>query len=223
MAPSPTDTDERTETPFSTHIREATMRAHRDAERAEYVHRLMRGQLPLDGVIDLMAQHHAIYSVLERTGDLLRDDPIVGEFVGDELRRVPRIEADLAHLAGADWSERFVTRPSTSAYAGTIAATVRHPERFVAQHYTRLLGDLSGGQAIRRTLERHYGDGIAGGLTFYHFEIDDMDVYKDRYRSLLDHAPWSDAEREAFLDETRLAYRSNSAMFAELGDVWNHL
>ena len=206
--------------PFSARIREATMSAHRDAERSGYVHRLMRGQLPLDGVADLMVQHHAIYRSLERTGDVLTGDPVVGPFLGLELLRVPRIEADLRRLVGDDWPDRFEVRPATAAYAGNIAATAARPERFVAQHYTRIMGDLSGGQMIRRTLERHYSDRIEGSLTFYDFDIDDLDAYKDAYRARLDLAPWSDAERDAFIDETNRAYTSNSSVFGELDVAW---
>lgn len=208
-------------TPFSARIREATMSAHRDAERSGFVHSLMRGQLPLDGVIDLMVQHHAIYGALERTGDVLHADPVVGPFLGPELLRVPRIEADLRQLAGDDWADRFAVKDATAAYAGSIAATAGHPERFVAEHYTRIMGDLSGGQMIRRTLERHYGDALAGALTFYDFDIEDMDAYKDAYRSRLDLAPWSEAERDAFIDETNRAYTSNSAVFAEMNVSWS--
>ncbi len=208
------------DTPFSARIREATMTAHRDAERSSYVHRLMRGQLPIDGVADLMVQHHAIYTSLERTADVLDADPVVGAFLGPELLRVPRIEADLRHLVGDDWATRFGVRPATAEYAGMIAATAAHPERFAAQHYTRIMGDLSGGQMIRRTLERHYGDAIAGALSFYDFDIEDVDAYKDQYRTRLDLAPWSDAERDAFIDETNRAYSSNESVFGELDVAW---
>ncbi len=209
------------DTPFSARIRGATMAAHRDAERSRFVHQLMRGQLPLDGVADLMAQHHAIYTSLERTGAVLAADPVAGPFLGPELLRVPRIEDDLRCLAGEDWAERFPMRPATATYVGNIAATASHPERFVAQHYTRILGDLSGGQMIRRTLERHYGDAIAGALSFYDFDIDDVDAYKDDYRTLLDTTPWSDAQHDAFIDETNRAYTSNSSMFSALDAAWS--
>lgn len=206
---------------FSARIREATMSAHRDAERSSYVHRLMRGQLPIDGVADLMVQHLSIYGALERTAAALSADPVVSGFIGGaELLRVPRIEADLRNLVGSDWSERFVVHPATAAYAGNIAATAGHPERFIAQHYTRILGDLSGGQMISRTLTRHYGDEIAGALSFYEFDIDDMGAYKDAYRARLDGAPWSAAEQDAFIDETNRAYSANSAVFGELDVAW---
>lgn len=209
------------DSPFSARIREATMAAHRDAERSSFVHKLMRGQLPIDGVADLMAQHHAIYTGLERTGQVLAADPVAGPFLGPELVRVPRIEADLRAIAGDGWAQRFSMQPATAAYVGNIAATAAHPERFVAQHYTRIMGDLSGGQMIRRTLERHYGDAVAGALTFYDFDIDDVDAYKDAYRTRLDTAPWSDAQHDAFIDETNRAYTSNAAVFGALDVVWS--
>jgi heme oxygenase len=214
---STTETDAITDTPFSARIREATMAAHRAAERSSFVHRLMRGQLELDAVADLMAQHHAIYSALERTGDALSDDPVVSAFLGPELVRVPALEEDLSTLVGRGWAGRTRVLPATAGYAGDIASTVTVPERFVAHHYTRLLGDLSGGQMIRRTLERHYGDRVAGALTFYDFDgIEDLDAYKDAYRARLDGAPWDDAGRDAFIDEVNRAYTCNSDVFAAL-------
>ncbi len=210
------------DTTFSARIRAATMTAHRDAERSAYVHRLMRGQLPIAGVADLMVQHLSIYRALERTAAVLSGDPVVSGFVGGpELLRVPRIEADLQNLVGSDWAEQFVVHPATAVYAGNIAATAGHPERFVAQHYTRILGDLSGGQMISRTLVRHYGDALAGALSFYEFDIDDMAAYKDAYRSRLDEAPWSATEQDAFIDETNRAYHANAALFGELDIVWS--
>ncbi len=214
---STTETDALTDTPFSARIREATMSAHRAAERSSFVHRLMRGQLDLDAVADLVAQHHAIYTALERTGDALADDPVVAPFLGAELRRVPALESDLGSLVGDDWAGRTRVLPATTAYAEGISSTVTTPERFVAHHYTRLLGDLSGGQMIRRTLERHYGDRVDGALTFYDFDgVEDLDAYKEAYRARLDGAPWDDARRDAFIDEVNRAYECNSDVFLAL-------
>jgi heme oxygenase (biliverdin-producing, ferredoxin) len=202
---------------FSSQIREATSAAHRSAERSSFVHRMMRGQLDIDAFADLVAQHHTVYQALERTGDLLAEDPVVAAFLGPELRRVPSLESDLTVLFGGDWAHRVRLLPATSAYAGSIAATVTRPERFVANHYTRILGDLSGGQMIRRTLVKHYGPDIESALTFYDFrDIADLEAYRAAYRDRLDRAPWSDAGRAAFIDEVSRAYRCNSDVFAEL-------
>lgn len=88
----------------------------------------------------------------------------------------------------------------------------------MAHHYTRYLGDLSGGQYIgrqvRRTLDLAAGE---DGVRFYRFPGKPKS-YKDRYRELLDTAPWDAAEQEAVIGEVKAAYRLNAAVTAELGE-----
>ena len=57
---------------------------------------------------------------------------------------------------------------------------------FVAHHYTRYLGDLSGGQAIGRILDREFALG-GRRLAFYAFAaVPKPKPYKDAYRARLD-------------------------------------
>jgi heme oxygenase len=133
---------------------------------------------------------------------------------------VSALQADLGALAGPDWRGTVRELPATSAYVELIRASAEHPERFVAHHYTRLLGDLSGGQMIRRTLQRHYGDQVDGALSFYDLDrLGDLSEYKDAYRQRLDDAPWDEAQRAAAVDEANRAFAANAAVFAELGGV----
>ena len=72
---------------------------------------------------------------------------------------MPALEADLRHLIGADWRERIAPVPSTSAYAARIleAAEEGWAAGVIAHHYTRYLGDLSGGQMIARRVAKQHG------------------------------------------------------------------
>jgi heme oxygenase len=47
-------------------------------------------------------------------------------------------------------------------------------------------------------------------------EIVDPAAFKDGYRRLLDHAPWSEAGRDAMVDEVHRAYAFNVEVFASL-------
>ena len=70
------------------------------------------------------------------------------------------------------------------------------PERYLAHHYLRYLGDLSGGQAVAALVTRHYGI-PAEALSMYRFtELPKPKVFKDDYRELLDNAPLTDERRE---------------------------
>lgn len=77
------------------------------------------------------------------------DHPVAGPFVDEALRRLPAVEADLVSLAGADWRDELVPCAATVADRERMSEVcVASPERFVAHHYTRYMGDLLGGQMI---------------------------------------------------------------------------
>jgi heme oxygenase len=179
---------------------------------------LFDGRLPLAAYTEMVAQHHVAYTVLERAGDALAGHPVVGGFVDEALRRVPSLEADLTLLLGPDWRSRVVPSDATRAYCERMVRVgTAHPERFVAHHYTRYMGDLSGGQMIGRVARAAYGFGPGAGAAFYEFDdIDDPSQYKAGYRRRLDEAAWTDEERAALLDEVRVAYRLNTEVFDEL-------
>jgi heme oxygenase len=90
------------------------------------------------------------------------------------------------------------------------------PGGFVAHHYTRYLGDLSGGQFIGRLMARRFGF-ETNGIGFYLFQdIADPRAFKEVYRDQLDAAPWDAAEKERVIDEVLLAYRLNTELFDDL-------
>jgi heme oxygenase len=196
-------------------LRAGTRDAHRDAEGSSFVEELMAGRLAVDAYADLVAQHLSVYTALEAAGDLLRATGRDGGLFPPALRRVPTIAADLAALLGTGWRDRVRTLPATTAYAARIAQVGDEPARWAAHAYTRYLGDLSGGQVIRRVLGRTYG--LTAGTSFYEFdEIDKVKPFKDVYRERLDALPLTEAQRADAVDEARIAFAHNSAVFASL-------
>ena len=201
--------------PLSTALRQATMEVHERAHHSSFMGALLAGDLPLTHVALLVEQHRAIYGALEAASDALADDPVAGPFVIDELRRVPALRADLAALGST--SPRVL--PATRAYVARICSSIDDPPRFVAHHYTRYLGDLAGGQVVRKLLERTYG--ITGpGSSFYDFTaLGSPSKFRTRYRALLDAAPWGPAEHARVSGEAVHAFELNIAVFDELADA----
>lgn len=203
---------------FSEVIREATFSDHEQAAMSGFMTALFQRELPIDAYTSMVAQHWFAYVELERAGDQLADHPVAGAFVGEELHRVPSLEADLEHLLGPAWRERIAPSPSTTRYCERMAEVcVQHPEAFVAHHYTRYMGDLSGGQMIGRIAREAYSLESGAGAAFYEFPgIEDLGAYKDDYRRRLDEAAWTDEERERLLAEVVVAYRLNTEVFDDL-------
>lgn len=206
--------------PFSAAIRDATSAAHGDAEGSTFLADLTGGHRPLVDLARLAAQHLAIYRALEGANAAMATDPVAGRFVFAELDRVPALERDLASLLGPDWASRPESLPTaaTAAYAARITETAETwPAGWVAHHYTRYLGDLSGGLFIRRALEDRFAIDATSGTAFYDFPgIADPVAWKDDYRSRLDEAPWDDDERARIIDEVLDAYRWNTRVLVDL-------
>ncbi|WP_410636943.1 heme oxygenase (biliverdin-producing) [Amycolatopsis sp. lyj-346] len=202
--------------PFSATLRASTLEVHDRANYSTYMRALLGGELKQDGYTQLAIQYYFVYSAIEAASDAMAGDPVGGEFVFDELRRLPLLERDLAHLVGPDWRATISPLASTEAYVARVREASTWAGGYVAHHYTRYLGDIAGGQVIRRTLEKNYDVAEAGAL-FYHFDgIGSAPRFRDRYRAKLDTAPWDDTERARVIDETLVAFECNVAVFDEL-------
>ena len=200
--------------PLSVALREGTRDEHETAERSGFVEQLLAGRLDRAAYADLAAQQLVVYTALEAAGAQLEDD---GDLVFAELTRVPAIEKDLGHLYGADWRTQVRVLPATMLYADRLAQTADSLPKYAAHAYTRYLGDLSGGQIIKRMLQRHYGF-TSEGIAFYDFpQIHKLKPFKDVFRERLDALPLDDEARAAVVEEARLAFRLNADVFGELG------
>jgi len=203
--------------PFSQALRERTRTVHQESEGAVFMQDLMSGKGSRDDYIHLLSQHYFIYEALEEAAERMADDPVAALFITPKLTRLPAIEADLEFLIGPDWRDRIHPLPSTLRYTARVREVgTGWPGGFVAHHYTRYLGDLSGGQIIRTLLQRQYGF-ETNGVGFYLFtEIAKPKVFKDVYRAQLDAVDWDDEERDRVIAEVALAFRFNTELFDDL-------
>ena len=206
---------------FSAQLRAATWSEHQRAEDTAYLRALVAGEVDRAGYADMVAQHYFAYAVLEEAAALVRHDPIAGGFADERLARLPALEQDLAALLGPDWRTRIAPSASTRRYCDRMREVCFDwPAGFVAHHYTRYLGDLSGGQFLVRAIERRLGLDATTGTAFYDFSvIGDLGAFKAAYRDRLDNAPWPPAERARIVAETAIAYDLNSAVLVELGEA----
>lgn len=199
---------------LSVAMREGSMAQHKDAENSGFMSELLGGRVNEQGYLDYLFALRTVYEALEETGRSLSEDPAVAKVHDTALERLATIDADFAH-----WCAGRTPRVSAAAtaYAERIRGTSAWAPAYVAHHYTRYLGDLSGGQAIGRILDRTFG--MEGqGLSFYSFEtIEKPKVYKDGYRAALDAIELDDAGRARLIEEVQVAFRHNQALFEELG------
>ncbi|MGG7452605.1 heme oxygenase (biliverdin-producing) [Plantibacter sp. MPB07] len=203
--------------PFSQALRERTSSGHSSSEGADFMSDLMTGKGSKEDYIALVAQHFFIYEALEAAADRMRADAVAAPFISDKLTRLPAIVQDLEFLIGPDWREQITPLPTTARYVARINEVgAVWPGGFVAHHYTRYLGDLSGGQIIRTLMQRQFGFDT-NGVGFYLFgDIAKPREFKDTYREQLDAVPWDDEEQARVIDEVMVAYRFNTDLFRDL-------
>ncbi|WP_055695510.1 heme oxygenase (biliverdin-producing) [Streptomyces prasinopilosus] len=206
---------------FSTLIRTASHEQHVEAETSTFMSDLLGGRLGMDAYARYTEQLWFVYEALESGTERLAPDPVAGPFIRPELLRLPSLEQDLAHLRGPGWRTTLTALPATRAYAERVAhCAAEWPAGYVAHHYTRYLGDLSGGQIIRDRAERTWGFPRKGdGVRFYVFEgIRNPAAFKREYRELLDGVRADDLEKQRIVAECKRAFALNTAVFRALGE-----
>jgi len=200
---------------LSTAMREGSMAEHEAAEHSSFMSELMGGHLVEQAYADYLLRYRDVYDALETAVRSRLDDPAVAAVHDTALERLAAIDADLDHWAPG--VPRTTDSPAAAAYRARLEAATAWAPALVAHHYTRYLGDLSGGQAIGRILDRTYELGGAG-VAFYAFaEIPKPKPYKDAYRARLDALDLTPADKQRVVEEVKVAFRLNQAVFTELG------
>lgn len=199
---------------FAAEIRTATREAHEAAESAPFVQQLMAGSLQARDYVDLLLALEPVYEAMEEEFRAHADESSVALFDHRALDRHARIVHDLAGFGQQPRSRPLP--PVVADYVRTVHAAAASPQRLLAHHYTRYLGDLAGGQAIAARLRQHYALGPEV-LTFYDFSgLGDLVHYRRRYRDLLNLVPWSAAEKQEFIAESQAVFALNAAVFDAL-------
>ncbi|KMS66981.1 heme oxygenase [Streptomyces viridochromogenes] len=207
--------------PFSTLIRTASHEQHVEAETSTFMSDLLGGRLGVDAYARYTEQLWFVYEALETGAERLASDPVTGPFIQPELFRLASLERDLAHLRGPEWRTGLSALPATQSYADRVRECAEDwPGGYIAHHYTRYLGDLSGGQIIRDKAERTWGFARKGdGVRFYVFEeITNPAAFKRGYRELLDGVHADDLEKQRIVAECKKAFALNTAVFRALGE-----
>jgi heme oxygenase len=203
---------------LSVRLRSGTRAEHDAAQGSGFLDALAAGTLPREAYADLAAQHWFIYESLERAADAMAGDPVAGRFVFPELTRLPALTDDLAVLHAAE--PRIIPLPATQEYCARLREVAfDRPWAFIAHHYTRYLGDLSGGQYLGPAIAKAYGLNGAGHR-FFVFEGVSPKAFRSRYRELLDQVTFTDDDEGYFLAEVSEAYRLNIAVLRELKERW---
>lgn len=203
---------------LATKLREGTKKAHTMAENVGFVKCFLKGVVEKNSYRKLVANFYFVYSAMEEEMERHRQHPVLSKIYFRQLNRQRSLEQDLSYYYGSNWREQIAPSPAGQEYIQRIRdLSASAPELLVAHSYTRYLGDLSGGQILKKIAQRAMNLSEEGGIAFYDFkDIPDEKAFKAMYREALDELPIDDATADRIVDEANAAFGMNMKMFMEL-------
>ena len=205
---------------LASQLREGTKKAHTMAENTGFLSCFLKGVVDKASYRTLVADLYFVYYAMEQEIGKLRaaGHPVVGPVGFPELNRRESLEQDLAFYFGEGWRNSVKATPAAQEYVARIHQIAQEsPELLVGHHYTRYIGDLSGGQILKAIAQKAMNLGEHDGLRFYAFDaIPDEQGFKANYRATLDALPIDQATADRIVTEANHAFHLNMTMFQEL-------
>ncbi|MDC0832126.1 heme oxygenase [Leptolyngbya valderiana BDU 20041] len=203
---------------LATKLREGTKKSHTMAENVGFIKCFLKGTVEKSSYRKLVANFYFVYSAMEEEMERHRNHPILSNVYYPQLNRKSSLEQDLSFYFGSDWRETVAPSEAGQAYVDRIRqVSNEEPELLLAHCYTRYLGDLSGGQILKKIAQQSMGLQDGQGTAFYDFQdIPDEKAFKNEYRQAMNDLPIDEATADRIVDEANDAFKLNMAMFEEL-------
>ena len=137
---------------LATQLREGTKKAHTMAENTGFVSCFLKGVVDKSTYRQLVVDLYFVYKAMEEEIQRLSLDghPVVSLISYPELNRCQSREQDLNFYFGGNWLNSIQPTNAAKAYVERIRKLANEkPELLIGHHYTRYIGDLSGGQILK--------------------------------------------------------------------------
>lgn len=205
-------------TDLANQLREGTTKAHSMAENVTFVKSFLSGVVDKNSYKKLVANLYFVYSAMEEEMFKNRKDVAISPIYFPELNRKESLEDDLEFYYGKNWINEVEASPATQIYVDRIHQIGNtQPELLVAHAYTRYLGDLSGGQILKKIAQSAMQLSTSEGVAFYNFkDIKDEKEFKNQYRSAINSIPLSQATQDDIISEANISFNLNMKIFQEL-------
>ena len=198
-------------------LKEGTKESHSAAENTKFVASFLRGVVDYEEYRKLLTNFYYVYDTMEQR---IREtaDPMVQAIKSEDLERKEAIERDLEYYYGPDWKEKQIPSEACNKYCHRLNEVAEQdPYLLVAHHYTRYIGDLSGGKILKEITARVLNPPQGKGLDFYEFpSIPNAKLFKQNYRACLDNLGTDTSQENALITEANYAFRLNMYMFDEI-------
>ncbi|XP_006001510.1 heme oxygenase 2 isoform X2 [Latimeria chalumnae] len=221
------DTKDCCPTDLSELLKEGTKESHDRAENSKFVKEFLKGRIRKElfklGHVAL----YYTYSALEEEIEQNKDHPVFASlYFPIELNRKENLAKDLEYFYGEDWKDQIKCSEATKKYVERIHHIGQHePELLVAHAYTRYMGDLSGGQVLKKVAQRALHLPNTGeGVQFYQFDsITNATKFKQLYRARMNTLDVDEKTKERIVKEANEAFLLNIEVFEELDKIGSTL
>ncbi|KAM5336436.1 heme oxygenase 1 isoform 1-T2 [Glossophaga mutica] len=204
-------------------LKEATKEVHTQAENVEFMRNFQKGQVTQEGFKLVMASLYHVYKALEEEIERNKENPVYAPlYFPEELHRRAALEQDMAFWYGPHWQEAVPYTQATKRYVRRLQEVGRRePELLVAHTYTRYLGDLSGGQVLKKIAQKALDLPSSGeGLAFFTFpNIASATKFKQLYRSRMNSLEMTPEVRQRVIEEAKTSFLLNIQLFEELQEL----
>ncbi|NXH14507.1 HMOX2 oxygenase, partial [Bucco capensis] len=218
-APRPTDLSEL--------LKEGTKESHDRAENTDFVKNFLKGRIKREHFKLATVALYFTYSALEEEMEHNKEHPAFAPlYFPSELHRRESLAKDLDYFYGEGWEEKIQCSEATQHYVDRIHHVGQHePELLVAHAYTRYMGDLSGGQVLKKVAQRALKLPSTGeGIQFYEFDnIANAQQFKQFYRARMNALDLDENTKERIVEEANRAFRFNMQVFDELDKIGKSL
>jgi heme oxygenase len=203
---------------LATQLREGTSKSHTMAENVNFIKSFLGGVIDKGSYTEMLSKLYFVYEAIENAMEKNKEHEYIKPIYFPELNRTESLKEDLIFHYGEDWLENVTLSKATLDYVNRINAISKEkPELLVAHAYTRYLGDLSGGQILKKIAQRSMGLEGSKGLAFYEFkEVSDEAQFKLNYKAALDSLPIKENEASQIIAEANTAFTLNMNIFSEL-------
>ena len=201
-------------------LREGTKKSHTMAENTGFISCFLKGVVEKSSYTKLLFDLYYVYSAMENQIQRLTSEghPVISKINYQELNRRDSLEKDLSFYLGNEWKDKLNISASAQVYVDRInKISSEQPELLIGHHYSRYIGDLSGGQLLKKITQKSMNIEGDEGLMFYIFEeIKDDKFFKSQYRKNLDSLPIDQFMADLIIEEANQAFKYNMDMFKEL-------
>ncbi|XP_069502883.1 heme oxygenase 2 [Ambystoma mexicanum] len=210
-------------TDLSELLKEGTKEVHEQAENTQFVKDFLKGSIKKELFKLATVALYYTYSTLEDEIERNKDHPAFAPmYFPLELHRKEALENDLFFFYGPEWRAQIQCSEATRDYMERIRHIGQHkPELLVAHAYTRYMGDLSGGQVLKKVAQRALQLPNTGeGIQFYVFEnVTNAQRFKQLYRARMNALNLDCRTKDMIVEEANRAFHFNMKVFNELDKV----